>query len=517
MLANISGLLSWRTAAKLAGWWLLMCGAGIVGLSAWRQTRWIPWFLLGLTVLFAIDMGVQGVVRGFFGSTPTASLLVEALANTNSRESMEFVREHWRSVLLSTAFASFVIACGGFLWFFLDFQSVRYSKVATVGMILLVVVVGFNPTMLRQNPIARWPVLMQMHWEAQKGIAEVNQQMNQVDAQSAQWGLQIADSSPRTVILIVGESGNRNNWGLYGYARDTTVPLADTLANLSGRAWLFDHAWSSDAFTLPSLTKALTPATKEQPDLWRNTPAITQLAKVAGFKTAWLSNQTAQEGWFEALAQRTDYARFINHGNWRDSSSTDIELLPVLRERLQQRKDVREFIVVHLMGQHFYYQQRCPVGVAPFNDADDEVAIQLKTENRLPHVKLARNEYDNAIFCESQVLSQLLTTVYELRPDRPVGVLFFSDHGQEVGHHRNFSGHTQQELSGFSIPMWLWVNEFWPEQYPAQYAQRDFRSDWMDVVVQSLLGIRSAWYDAQHDILSPEYKPTEIIMPTLSD
>lgn len=515
-LAWLLGLLNWRTAAKLAGWWLLMSGVGVVGLSAFNQLKKIAWFLWWLTLLFVVDIGMQGVIRDFFGSAPTPSLLVEALVNTNTQESFEFFREHWRSIAVSWVFALVVLVIAWLVLLKRDYQPRSYSVVTAGVLSLLLIAVGFNPTMLRQNPVARWPVLFKYHLESQQGIAQMDQRLQMVDAQKDQWQIQVQDALPKTVVLVIGESGNRENWGLYGYARDTTAPLSRALHELPGQSILFREAWSSDAFTQPSLTKSLTPETREHPDKWLNTPAVTQMAREAGFSTAWLSNQMSQEGWFDALARRADFRSFVNHGNWRDSSSTDYSLLPVLDGWLRRQKSSKELIVIHLMGQHFYYHQRCPKEISPFSDVDDGVRKQLIEQKRLPHVLTARDEYDNAIYCGADVLAQIMRMTQALRADRAVSVLYFSDHGQEVGHNGNFSGHTQKHLSGYSIPMLLWVNDHWVKRYPDIYANRGFRGDWLDHAVQGLLGIRSAWYDARYDVLASDYAPAESAMPVLS-
>ncbi len=71
-------------------------------------------------------------------------------------------------------------------------------------------------------------------------------------------------------------------------------------------------------------------------------------------------------------------------------------------------------------------------------------------------------------------------------------------------------------MSGFNIPMLLWTNPNWSKHYPQVYADRAFRSDWLDQTVQGLLGIRSAWYDVRYDTLDPEYAPMESVLPVLS-
>lgn len=189
------------------------------------------------------------------------------------------------------------------------------------------------------------------------------------------------------------------------------------------------------------------------------------------------------------MAEDASHRVFINNGNWRDSSSLDEALLPHLRAYLQQTVRPRELIVLQVLGQHFFYEQRCAADQRIFLGVDsDEVATGMLAMGRSRDIIAKRNDYDSAVHCGSRFLAGVLREVSALRSERPVSVLYFSDHGQEVGHNRNFAGHSVEDESGYTIPMLLWTNTHAPASH-MDLAQPGFRLDRLHLITRQLLGI----------------------------
>lgn len=531
--ALAAGFMQAKDLAKMGLWWAvagsaLWLACGRIGPRAQRTAG------LVLALLFALDIGSQGVVRGYFGTDPQPGVIAESLANTTAGEAAGFLREQAGGIgrglglVLATGVAGWLLlrpragrgwadgGSGG--WRAKRSLGGRAATLGLAALLLLSVALHFNPAMLRQQPLLRWGVVYARHLQAEREIAGLDTARAQVAAGRAGWQLQLLDDAPRTVVLVIGESDNRLNWGAFGYPRNTTAPLTQALAALPGRAVLFSQGWSAEAFTLPSLRLALTPATLDRPDEWAGTPDITQLAQAAGYQVSWLSNQPAHEGWFAAMAKTAERSRFVNAGNWRDSNATDADLLPPLRQWLAAAPPAREFIVLHLLGQHFHFRQRCPAGQHPWRDvADDTVMQQMKAAGRSASSRQARNDYDDAVQCGAAVLGQVLALVNAQRPGRAVDLLYFSDHGQEVGHHRDFAGHSQQDASGYAIPMLWWSRSASggapADPLPAGLAERPFRLDGIDQALQHLLRIRTRWADPAQDVLSPAYQPPGQVAP----
>jgi len=517
--AGAAGVMEAKDLAKMALWWLMAgsaawLAAGRIGPRAQRGTG------IALALLFALDIGTQGVVRGYFGTDPQPGVIAESLANTTAGEAAGFLREQagaiGRGLLFSAA--ALVAALALLRPARAGAVAPRASRRATLGLAVLVALAGalhFNPAMLRQQPLLRWGVVYARHLQAEREIRGLDAARARLAAHRSDWQVRRLDEQPRTVVLVIGESDNRLNWGALGYPRDTTAPLTQALAALPGRAVLFSRGWSAEAFTLPSLRLALTPATLEstrrQADHWLAVPDITQLAQAAGYQVSWLSNQPAHEGWFAAMAQTAERRRFVNAGNWRDSNATDADLLPPLRDWLAAPPAPREFIVLHLLGQHFHFRQRCPAGSHPWREVhDDAVMQQMKAAGRSAAIRQARNDYDDAVQCGATVLGQVLALLNAQRPGRAVDLLYLSDHGQEVGHQRDFAGHSQQDASGYTVPMLWWSRTAEggapAEPLPAGLARRPFRLDHADQALQQLLRIDSRFSDPAQNPLSADYR-----------
>lgn len=484
-------------AAKTTLWWFTL-GTSLLAISRAYSSRLAGGVWLAITVCFAVDGATQGVIRGFFGVAPQPSVIAEALANTNSAESLGFILEQRLPMLKGMAFALTLIALGVKgrpLWW--SHAHTPYKRPVLWGfgtLIVFTILIHFNGTMLAQQPLLRWIVVFHRHAQAQAEIAGFESERQKLWAQHAQWQVQLLDPQPRTVVMFIGESANRSNWQLFGYPRNTTGPLQEAFERLPGHITLYANARSPQAFTLPSLKLALTPATSQHPNIWNQTPDITFLAKDAGYHVTWLSNQPSNEGWFSAIARNADEKIFINNGNWRDSSAVDSDLAAPLSKRLASSTSNHELIVIHLLGQHFHYAQRCPASVAPFKGVDNDSVMQtMKAAGRSASTRESRNEYDNAVYCGSQAVATLLDTLYKARSERAISAFYFSDHGQEVGHNRDFSGHSEEDESGHTIPAWTWVYQPGQRTQPIQVDAQAYSLDKADQTMQKLLHIRSRW------------------------
>lgn len=504
------GLARSQDAAKTTLWWFAL-GGGLLALGLQLSGRAAArlWWLLCL--VFGLDVAVQGVVRGFFGALPQPGVIAEALANTTPSESWDFVMGQRGPIALSALYWA--------LWWVIGILGSHAWRVATVPsrsrkrwslLALLLAFAGLlhaNPSMLGHEPFLRWGVVYMRHQQAREEMQNLVAARQTLWAQRELWQARLDSSAPGTVVVFIGESGNRMNWGLYGYPRDTTAPLAQAFQALGGQTLLFTQARSTQAFTLPSLRLALTPADETQPDLWQSSPDFVLLARAAGYHVRWLSNQPGQDGWLASLARGADEHVFINSGNWRDSSTEDDDLVPVLRQKLQGPAPAHELIVVHLLGQHFHYALRCGKQPGPFGRVNEDAVMQaMQAQGRSANIRQSRNDYDDATYCGARSVAHLLQAVAHARVDRPVRAVYFSDHGQEVGHGRDFAGHSERDESGYTVPLWVWSNAI-ATPLPTRNLNAPIRLDTLEQALQTLMGLRSRWYVPEQDFLSPRYAP----------
>ena len=506
-------MLSGNELAKLA---VLMAGFiyGLAGsVALWSGS--LAWLirLAGLTwLLFFTDAAIRGFLRAYFGIRPSPGMVLQAVLNTNPGETSEFFIQQWRG--LGMSLASLLLAMATALWLARRLRwrdrplpaPRRAGRVGVTIMLVLLIAMHFNKTMAKENPVLFWPLRYHEHMQELREITVLRAQLAQDRSRPAEWAVRYYGEDQRTVVWVIGESTNRNNMSLYGYARPTT-PRLDAMR---GGLLVFDDVVSSASATMGSLMNMLTPASLDQPHAWRRKPDVLQLAREAGYKTFWLSNQAANDGWLGLVAEQADVLRYTNNGEGRGENNLDAAVLPHVDTALADPAP-KKLIVVHLLGAHPTYDMRYPDNYARFDGMDDLVATAMRAASRSFWIRQQRDEYDNAILYGDHVLSEIVHRAAVANAGKPAALLFSSDHGQEVGHFRNHAGQSPAQTSGYEIPFLIWESRVGAIVSPdgrAALQRRPYQTDHIDHTVLGLMKVDSAYYQPQHDLLSPRFRPT---------
>lgn len=166
---------------------------------------------------------------------------------------------------------------------------------------------------------------------------------------SSEWGKSTLDNNQHydDYVLIIGESVRRDYMGIYGYPINNT-PFLNRV-----NSTIIDGLNSADNNTIGSLRLMLTLSDKEtvKPNYGLN---IVGLAKSAGFKTYWISNQGyigQHDTPITFIAKHADVKRFNKLGAFNSNDESDFSLIPLFKKELTsptQKKAKKAFYYTSL-------------------------------------------------------------------------------------------------------------------------------------------------------------------------
>ena len=459
---------------------------------------------------FALDAAVRAYLLDTYQAAPDGAMVLGAAANTNARESTEYLWMHWRSaVIWSGALAVAGVLVGMFArrGAVLDAgasstraRSPFWLRSLVLALLLIACLAYASKPWRRLHPVIFWAGWSQSVHTLRAAWAGQEKVRDRLMAQAKAIAPVALQAGPSTVVLVITDSINRDNMALYGYGRPTTPRLLAHKAQAGEQMAVLRNAWSVDASTLPALRNMFHFGLPES----ENPPHLLALARAAGYKVWWISNHDdlAIE---QQHARLADVVDMVNRTPGRASASLDGEILDCVQEAFADTSTDRKLIVVHLMGAHPHYSLRFPENANPFDDDVDAVENGLVKDGRSAWVRRFRQEYDAALLYHDFVVSELLQQTRSAgKPGEDRAWMYLSDHGQEVGHGSDRAGHSPSTASGYRIPTVLWRNR---EPLPGAAAQQQpFRADWTGWALMDLLKIQWNGQMPERNVLGDRYR-----------
>lgn len=268
-------------------------------------------------------------------------------------------------------------------------------------------------------------------------------------------------------VIIIGESTGRNHMSLYGYPRKTT-PRFDSL-NESKELVVFKDVVSAFAHSIPAIRTTLTFSNTENNKKIYEVYSVIDLFRAANFHVVWLSNKVPIGIWDNLatiIAKTSNENVFVNlSGNSRKAMtyySFDEKLFEPFDDQLQDQKQ-KKVIILHLLGTHSIYRKRYPKEFALFPAEKNEIQNTI-------------NEYDNAVFYNDYVVTTIINKLKEHSTESPetlMGLIYFSDHGDEVYDSGDYIGHNPNKLTRYhvEIPFLVWLSASYKKYNKEKYNQ----------------------------------------------
>lgn len=477
------------------GW--LLAPAWVLWAWPWQRPRPVLRVLIGGWLgVFMADAWLRGYLHSAYGAAPDSSWVLTALANATPDESWEYLLSHgWQVVPWALAAVVSGLAVIGALKGPLDRRGTESRRRWAVALLVLAMLpLALKPNR-RLHPLVFWP-----QWALE--VRALQHAWRHLEHQRQAW-LERAEreartvrAGPSTVVVVLTDSVIRDNLQLYGYPRATSREL---LAHESrwGPQWVtVRDAWSTEASTVPALEA-----------MWQTGGPgghhLLALARAADYKVWWISNH-------DDLAIKNQHGRLadvltlLNRVPGRSTRSLDDVVLPALETALRDPAP-RKLVVLHILGAHQHYHLRYPAGANPFAGVDDAVRCQLRTLGRPSWLQAQRDDYDAALRFHTRVVASSLDATVAAAAATPSTWVFVSDHGQEVGHTLKHAGHSPSTASGYRVPLLMWRSPGLGP-WPAELAQRPFRTDDWGPLLGDLLGVDWPGLDPTRSLLHAHYR-----------
>jgi len=261
-------------------------------------------------------------------------------------------------------------------------------------------------------------------------LIELDKQDRVLNA-TPEWNPQeVIDTGFDMYVVVIGESARRDALHAYGFGIENT-PFLSNIPRIQ-----FNNYIAVGGDTVTSLSNTLVLNYHINNNAGNN---IVDLAKSAGFKTYWLSNQS-EVGIYDSLVggigKKSDYSYFLNFSTTKNSVLDDNLLLTHITQALEDKSQDRKVIFVHLYGSHMHFCKRTQGSYDVF------------------HV-------DKKLSCYVQSIKQtdaLLKEIYSLLEshkqynNKEWAMVYFSDHGLANNNSGQSILHGQKYKANYAVP-----------------------------------------------------------------
>ncbi len=295
---------------------------------------------------------------------------------------------------------------------------------------------------------------------------------------------------PHTVIMVIGESSCRDYMSAFARQPFDTTPWERTARGDGQHFVFFDNAYSCAMQTVPSLERVLTERNQYNDKDFASSCSIIDIARKAGYATHWYSNQSyigVNDTSVTLVAQTADTAK------WVKKTPGGVQYDTALLDFLDEIDPTRDnFVVLHLKGSHFNYENRYPHGYAEAHSLPHQGDVEC---------------YRTSLHFTDTVLHRAFD--YARQKLNLALMVYFSDHGGIPDMRRS------PRFLGFKmvrIPLWVYMSDRYQTDHPDAAAalkgnaRRYFTNDLVYELMCGLLDITSDRYDPTASIASATYR-----------
>ena len=483
-----------------------LAGIGIVLLPLLsRFTRLLapPLFIVVSVLLVSFPL----VNIGNFWLTGSAvdTDAIHAIFQTHFSEAVQFLGANYSAARLISVFGSIALCLGSIAWTLR--KTVAAPSLAGLGVVVLTLAVLLSGRISEDlTTFSTWRDASIRYYQELKVFRDLAAERQ---VTSVNYELQ-RRAGERVTVLIIGESHSKRHMSLYGYPRDTTPKLVQR--NKDDNLIVFENAYSNHTHTVPSLSFTLTEANQYNGKTWTTSPSFITVARQAGIKTYWISNQQMLGLWHNVVAlfaRESENVVSINKkiGRLKKPDNQDEALIPHLRDAL--REPGEKLIIVHLLGSHFHYCGRFPDDWEVYTEPPEMSVFGKASATTKPRLV---NCYDNSVRYNDHVLDLVFNSLNE--SDIPASTLYFPDHSEEVFNEK-YHNAAVFDFSMSEIPLVFAASDSWRKEFPEHWNQlvnnrkKIFTNDLIFETALGLMGLEGEQAITKNDLGHKDYKSIE--------
>ncbi|MCO8164309.1 phosphoethanolamine--lipid A transferase [Pseudomonas sp. 21LCFQ010] len=269
-----------------------------------------------------------------------------------------------------------------------------------------------------------------------------------------------SSSHPRKslTVLVVGESARAENFGLLGYARDTTPRL-----KAEGDVIAFSDVWSCGTETAVSVPCMFSDLGRKRYNAAtaKTQEGLLDVLKRVGYNVIWRDNQAGCKGTCDRVTF-IDLSNDKDPGLCADHECRDAILLRDLQADIDNLK-TDTVVVLHQMGSHGpEYFKRYPAEFEKFTPVCKSNALNNCSRESIV------NGYDNTLLYTDHVLASLIDILRSNQDKADTAMLYLSDHGESLGEYNLFLHGTPYMVAPEQqrhIPMVAWFSEGYRQSF----------------------------------------------------
>lgn len=430
---------------------------------------------------------------------------IHAIFQTHFSEAVQFLGTNYSAARLISVFGSIALCLGLIAWKLTT--AVAVPSLAGLGIVFLTIAVLLSGRISEElTTLGTWRNASIRYYQELNAFRDLTTERQ---VTNVNYELQ-RRAGERVTVLIIGESHSKRHMSLYGYPRETTPKLVQR--NKAGNLIVFENVYSNHTHTVQSLSFALTGANQYNGKTWTTSPSFITIARQAGVKTYWISNQQMLGLWHNVVAsfaKESENVVSINKkiGRLKKPDNQDEALIPHLQDAL--REPGEKLIIVHLIGSHFNYCGRFPDAWKVYTGPLEMSVFGKASVTTKPRMV---NCYDNSVRYNDHVLDLVFNSLEE--SEIPASALYFPDHSEEVFNEK-YHNAAVFDFSMSEVPLVFAASDSWRKEFSEHWDQlvnnrkRIFTNDLVFETVLGLMGLESNQIDTKNDLGHADFEGVE--------